>query len=138
MALSSGAVTARQTKVIAVGAGADATVAVAKAPFAGTVSLASYMPDATITGAATNNRTLTIQNRLQDGTGTTSVATLSMGNGTNIAAYDEGALTLSGTPANLAVASGDVLAFASVHIGTGIADPGGLVLVEFTRGEVAT
>lgn len=122
-----------QARVAAVAAGSDATENVAEAPWAGTVTGVSYTPDATITGAATNNRTLSLVNKAQDGTGTTVVATLSLVNGVNIAASDEGALTLSGTPANLVVAAGDELAFVSTHVGTGIADPGGLVQVTLSR-----
>ena len=116
-----------------VAAGSDGTTNVGEAPFAGTVTEVSYIPDATITGAATNNRTLNLINKAQDGTGSTVVATISFGNGTNIAASDEGTLTLSGTPANLVVAANDILALQSVHVGTGIADPGGLVEVEISR-----
>jgi hypothetical protein len=67
------------------------------------------------------------------GAGTTSVASLALTSGVNAPAADEKALTLSGTPANLVVASGDVLEFDSTHVGTGIADPGGLVQVTFSR-----
>jgi hypothetical protein len=122
-----------QARVAAVAAGSDATENVAEAPFAGTVTGASYTPDATITGAATNNRTISIVNKAQDGTGTTVVATLSFGNGTNIAGSDEGALTLSVVAGATTVAAGDELAFVSTHVGTGIADPGGLVQVQVTR-----
>jgi hypothetical protein len=64
---------------------------------------------------------------------TTAVATLALTSGVNLAADRENPLTLSGTPANLTVAAGDVLEFTSVHVGTGIADPGGLVEVEISR-----
>lgn len=122
-----------QVRVGAVAAGSDATENLAEAPFAGTVTEATYAPDSAITGAATNNRTISIVNKGQDGTGTTVVATLQFVNATNIAASDEGSLTLSGTAANLVVAAGDVLAFVSTHVGTGIADPGGLAKVSISR-----
>lgn len=115
-----------------VAAGADGTRNVGEVKRAGTVSGVTYIPDATITGAATNNRRIRLINKAQDGTGTTIVAELAFGNGTNAAASDEKALTLSATAANLAVAAGDVLAFESTHIGTGIADPGGLAQVEIS------
>lgn len=45
------------------------------------------------------------------------------GNGTNPAGFSVGDVT-----------AGDVLTFYSLHVGTGLADPGGLVRVTFTRG----
>jgi hypothetical protein len=61
------------------------------------------------------------------------VATLNFGNGTNAAAFDERAITLSGTPANLVLAAGDVLALQSLHVATGITDPAGMVRVTVSR-----
>lgn len=122
-----------QSRTPAVAGGSDATSPVGEAPFAGTVTEASYTPDAAITGVATNNRTLNLVNKGQDGTGTTVVATITYANGTNTAADDEQQLTLSGTAANLVVAQGDIIALQSVHNGTGIADPGGLAQVSITR-----
>jgi hypothetical protein len=117
----------------AVAAGADATTELGEAQFAGTVTRVAYIPSAAITGADTNTRTINIINKGQDGTGTTNVATLALTNGVNAAASDAKALTLSGTAANLVVAQGDVLAFTSVHTASGLADPGGQVVVEITR-----
>lgn len=111
----------------------DPSTVLGEAQFAGTVSRSAYVPSAAITGANTNSRTLTLTNRGQDGTGTTVVATLALTSGVNAAADDAKALTLSGTAANLVVAAGDVLTFDSVHVGTGITDPGGQVIVEITR-----
>lgn len=126
------------TRVPAVAtAGNDLSTTIGRAPFAGTVSAVTYIPDAALTGANTNSRTLQLRNRAQDGTGTTAVASLALTAGSNLVAFDESTLTLSGTPANLNVASGDVLEFFSQHIGTGITDPGGLVTVTITRGNVA-
>lgn len=96
----------------------------------GTVTGASLIPDSAITGAATNNRRVRVINKGQDGTGTTIVAELAFASGVNAAVSDETALPVSGTPANLEVAAGDVLAYESTAIGTGIADPGGLVQVQ--------
>jgi hypothetical protein len=93
------------------------------------VSAVTYAPVTAITGAATNNRTVSLVNKGQDGTGTTVIATLNFANGTNAAASDERSIPLSGTPANLEVAAGDVLQWQSAAVGTGIADPGGLVAV---------
>jgi len=117
----------------AVAQASSAGIAVAVAPFDGTVTGVTYAASVAITGAATNTRKLTLYNRKQDGTGTTVVATLQFNSGTNAAAYDETAITLSGTAANLAVAAGDVLAWQSDSVGTGLADPGGLVTITLSR-----
>jgi hypothetical protein len=114
-------------------AGNDQNNEVAVAEYNGTVSSVTYTPDATITGAATNNRTFNLVNKGQAGSGTTVVATLNMASGTNATRGDETAITLSATAANLVVAAGDVLEWQSVHIGTGIVDPGGLVKVNIDR-----
>jgi hypothetical protein len=93
----------------------------------------SYIPEAAVTGAASPaSRTFTLVNKGQDGSGSTVVATLALVGGVNLVAYDEKAITLSGTPANLVVAASDILAWTSTAVtsGTGLADPGGLVEVE--------
>jgi hypothetical protein len=123
--------TARSTPVAS--AGNDEVDEVVVCEYNGTVASVTYSPDATITGAATNNRTVSLVNKGQSGAGSTVIATLNFGNGTNAAAGDEKTIPLSGTAANLVVASGDVLEWQSTHIGTGIADPGGLVKVNIDR-----
>lgn len=122
-----------QARVAAQAAAVDATQPVAEAPFAGTVTSVSYTPDQTITGVTTNNRTLSLINKGQDGSGNTVIATLAFNTGVNAPADDEKQIPLSGVAANLVVAAGDILAFASVHGGTGLADPGGLVQVGIDR-----
>jgi len=104
-----------------------------QAPFDCTVTSVEYIPEGAITGAATNNRTISLVNKGQGGSGTISVASLSFGSGTTAAAYNERALTLSGTAANLNLSAGDTLQFRSVAVGTGITDPGGLVRVAVER-----
>lgn len=111
-------------------AGNDASHVLGEVKNSGTVVSVAYIPDALITGVATNNRRLRLINKGQDGTGTTIVAELQFTNGTNAAAFDSKAVALSVAAGNLAVAAGDVLAFESTHIGTGLADPGGQVVVE--------
>ncbi len=99
---------------------------------AGRVSSVSYTPEAAITGAASPaSRTFTLVNKGAAGVGTTTVATLAMVGGVNGVAFDELAITLSGTAADLVVAAGDILAWVSTAVGgTGLVDPGGLVQVE--------
>jgi hypothetical protein len=124
-----------QATLPATAAGADYDQTLEEAPFSGRVAGASYTPEANITGADAESRTLTIVNKGTDGNGTTVVATLAFTAGINASDFDEKAFTLSATPANLQVARGAILAVASTHVGaTGLADPGGLVQVEITRG----
>lgn len=126
----------REARAGAVAAGSDATVNIFEAPYACKVTAASYTPDANVTGDNTETRTLSIINRGSAGSGTTAVATLALTTGVNMTSGDEKALTLSGTAANLLLAEGDVVAFKSLHGGsTGLADPGGLVQVEFQRAQ---
>ena len=95
----------------------------------GTVTSVTYAPVTAITGANTNTRSLSLVNKGQAGAGNTVIATIQYNSGVNAAASDENAVTLSGTPANLNVVAGDILQWQSTAVGTGIADPGGLVAV---------
>lgn len=108
----------------------SATVA---AEFAGVVSGVTYIPTATITGAATNNRTISVVNRGQDGSGSTVVASLNFAAGTNAPGFDEKAITLSVVANATTVAAGDVLELRSAAVGTGIADPGGTAFITIAR-----
>lgn len=114
-------------------AGNDDDTVLFQAPFACTVTSVSYIAEAAITGAATNNRTVSLVNKGQAGAGTTTVASLTFASGVNAAANDDTAITLSGTAANLVLAAGDTLQWRSIHVLTGITDPGGLVRVTVAR-----
>jgi hypothetical protein len=105
----------------------------AQSPYAGTVTAVQYVPEAAITGAATNNRTVSLVNKGQAGSGTTVVATLTFASGTNATANNEVSLTLSSTAADLVVAEGDTLQWRSIANGTGLADPGGIARVGVSR-----
>lgn len=122
-----------QVSLPATAQAATADLTVGEVPFAGTVTGASYVPEADITGADTNSRTLTIVNKGAAGNGTTVVATLAFTNGINSTDFNETAFTLSVVEGATTVAEGDVLAVVSTAVGTGIADPGGLVQIELTR-----
>jgi hypothetical protein len=99
-----------------------------------TVSSVLYIPQAAQAGAATNNRQLTLYNRGHGaGTGSTVIAQLSLVSGTNLSDNVPISITLSTTSANLALASGDVLEWESLHVGSGVVDPGGRVQVNTTR-----
>lgn len=118
----------------AVAAGSDLTTIVGEAPFAGTVTAVTYTPNANLTGADTDSRTLSVVNKGLDGNGTTSVASKAFTASVNALDYDETTITLSGTAANLVVAEGAILAFVSTHVGsTGLADPGGRVEITISR-----
>lgn len=119
-------------------AGSSDTTNIAEAPYAGKVSAVGYVADSTLTGANTNTRSVTLVNKGQTGAGSTVVATLTFNSGTNATAADEVTVPLSGTAANLVVASGDVLQWQSTAVGTGLADPGGLVRVQIDRGDVSS
>lgn len=120
--------------VAGVAAGSDLETDVEIAPWAGTVTSVTYVPDTILTGANTDSRTLSVINKGAAGSGTTVPAVRAFVSGQNIAADDEGAITLSVTAADLVVAAGDVLAWKSLHVGgTGLADPGGLVKIVLTR-----
>lgn len=104
---------------------------IGRAPFAGTVTAATYIPEDSVTGLtlATAARTLTVYNRGAGGA-TVSVATRTISSGTNLvdtAAFD---LTLT---TNNTVASGDVLELESLAITTGVLDPGGKIIVTLSR-----
>lgn len=116
-----------------VAAGSTLNTVIGESPIDGIVTGVSYTPLANVTGNTTNTRTLTLINKGQDGNGTTVVATLALITGTDMADFDEKALTLSAVANALTVAAGDVLAWTSVFGGAGVADPGGRVKVEIAR-----
>lgn len=124
-----------ETTVPAVSAGTAQDQTISEAPFAGTVSLVEFIPEADITGAATNFRTFRVVNKGTDGNGTTVVASLAFSSsGVTASDFDSKAITLSATAANLVVAEGDVLAWDETVAGTGLATPGGKVRVTIDRG----
>lgn len=102
-------------------------------PYTGVISSVTYVPDTAITGANTNTRKVSLVNKGTTGSGTTEMAALQFDSGVNGTAFDEKTITLSGTAANLNVASGDVVAWVSAAVSSGLADPGGTVFVTITR-----
>lgn len=114
-------------------AGNDDDTVLGQAPFDCTVTAVQYVAEAAITGADTNSRTVSLVNKGQAGSGTTSVASLALTSGVNATANDEKVITLSGTAANLDLTAGDTLLWRSIHVGTGITDPGGVVRVTVAR-----
>lgn len=116
-----------QEDIPAVAAASSDSKLVAKAPNDLAIQRVTYAPKTTMTGQATNNRQIRLINRGQDGNGTTVLASLSFGAGTNAAAKVERTIPLVGSPV---VTGGDLLDLESNAVGTGIADPGGRVFVE--------
>lgn len=114
-------------------AGTDQSTAIFAAPFDATVTGVRFTPSAAMTGVNTNNRFLRLRSRGQAGALGVTIAERELVAGTNPAAFDEFNITLSGTAANLDVAQGDVLEWFSDAQGTGMADPGGRLAVDFTR-----
>lgn len=109
--------------------GSNLNTNVFRCPSDATISAVTYAPVTVITGANTNTRSVSLVNKGQSGAGSTVVATIQYNSGVNATAADENTVTLSGTPANLVVAAGDILQWQSTAVGTGIADPGGLIAV---------
>jgi hypothetical protein len=116
----------------ALGTDVDGSQVIGEAPFDGAITSVKYIPNAAITGANTNTRRVAVTNRGQAGAGTTEAAALQFNAGVNGVKWDAKAITLIADPAADVVA-GDVLTFDSTAPGTGVADPGGLVIVEITR-----
>lgn len=106
-------------------AGTDQTTIIGKVGRAGVLAAASLLPATTSAFDGTNYRIYTLTNLGQAGAGSTSMATLDT-SAVALTAKTERAMALSGTPANLAVAAGDILAIVETHAGTGVAHGGAL------------
>jgi hypothetical protein len=105
-----------------------------RVPFAAKILAITYLAVAAITGANTDTRTLTAINKLQAGVGTTSLGVLAFTSGVDAVAHKEKAFTLSATAADLLCAEGDIIALQSAHAGgSGLADPGGVIVVTLAR-----
>lgn len=108
--------------------GADQRVLVGRVRYPGSVNSVEFVPAWTQAGADTNSRTLTLYNRRTDGSGTTAIATLALTSGTDLARAVSETITI--TAANATVVVGDILEWESLHVGAGLPDPGGQVIVQ--------
>jgi hypothetical protein len=99
-------------------------------PFNAKVLAVSYTPKSVLTGAATNNTTVTVRNRGAAGAGTVQPAQLNFAAGTNAPAFVATALPLSATATDLNLNAGDVLTVEKLNVGTGLAMPGGTITVD--------
>lgn len=124
--------------VAALATNVDGSTILGEVPFAGKVTAVGFIPNAAITGQDTNTRRVALTNRGSAGAGTTEAAFLQFNNGVNAVEFDKKNITLHATVANRNVAAGDVLTIDSTTPGTGLADPGGLYIVEITRNDDLT
>ena len=116
-------------------AGAAQDYVIGEAPFAGTVSEVTIIPEAAVTAHGTNYRTFRVVNKGQAGAGTTVVASFATDTVTtdDLAAFDEKTIPLSGTAANLVVAAGDVLVADETVAASGVAHGGYTIKVTIDR-----
>ncbi len=113
-------------------AGNDDTWTLGRLPNNAQVTSARWIPDAAVTGAATNNFQLQVINKGAAGSGTTTVtAAKTYASGTNSAAAVAESLTLSSTASDLLANAGDILALVRTHNGSGLAGVAGTVEVGY-------
>lgn len=93
------------------------------------VTAVEFIPEAAVTGAASNNFALNLRNRGQADAGTVDIAAITFGNGTNAAARRPTNVTLAATEADRRVVAGDVLTLERLVNGTGLASPAGMLIV---------
>lgn len=124
-----------ETTLPAAGAAVTQDQVIGKAPFAGIVQSVTVISEAAVVANATNFRTIRVLNKGQAGAGAVVVASHALDTPTtdDLAAFDEKTIPLSGTPANLVVAEGDVLAADETVAGTGLAHSGYKIRVEIAR-----
>jgi hypothetical protein len=109
---------------------------IGEAPYAGTVTEVTIIPEAAVTANATNYRTFRVVNKGQAGAGTTVVASFATDTVTtdDLAAFDEKALTLSAVAGATTVAEGDVLVADETITAAGVAHGGYTIQVTISRG----
>lgn len=110
----------------------DPAVIVGEAVEAGVVSKVEYIPSAAMTNNTSTGRTYTLYNR-STGAGTTKIAELVAATTTGDLVDNVPKIITLQAAANLVVAAGDVLEFISLHLSTGVAEPGGEVRVTVGR-----
>lgn len=99
-----------------------------RAPANAVITSARWIPDAAVTGAATNNFALALTNVTASNAVVATAKTYA--SGTNSVANTAEALTLS-TTTGVNVASGDVIALTRTVNGTGLASPSGMVEITY-------
>lgn len=87
----------------------------------------SFTPDSAISGANTDSRTLSVQNKGTNGTGTTVLGSYALTLGNNIAACSAYELVIDA--GGFTLGENEVLSFLSTHVGAGLVIAGGLITV---------
>lgn len=96
------------------------------------IKAVSLVPQAAKTGNDTNNFTLQLRNKELGGAGAVAVtAVKTYDTGTDLVAFDEDALVVSTTAANLRVEDGEVLALNKGETGSGLEMPDLVLSIEF-------
>jgi hypothetical protein len=111
-------------------------VPIGRVAYAAVVTGAYFIPQTAAAGtsAAESSRTYTVYNRGPGGTGTVVVASrLHETTSGSLVNDTPWALTLSATTASLILASGDVLELGSEYTSSGTLDPGGKIVVTYSR-----
>lgn len=111
---------------------ADGWMCVFKAPVAGSVTAAYFMPAVAVTGHDSNRRDIDLFRASPTGTFGNRMANYDFTAAAGAFTHNQVTLTLSATPADVALAEGDYVLFKSDYNGTGATDIVGLVVVEFT------
>lgn len=126
-----------ETEVAAQGtAGTVQDQVIGEAPFAGTVTEVTIIPEAAVVAHGTNFRTFRVVNKGQAGAGTTVVATFATDTVTtdDLAAFDEKTIPLSAVEGATTVVAGDVLVADETVAAAGVAHGGYTISVTISRG----
>lgn len=112
---------------------ADFKTTVGRVRRPGVVNSVEFIPNRDMNGVNTNSRTYTLYNRGQSGAGTAVVAQLALTSGVNLENGVAKTITL-GAAADRAIVVGDILEWESLHVGSGLPDPGGFIVVKQSMG----
>jgi hypothetical protein len=126
MSYASLTVVTLRANVPAVAAGTTTETVIGSVPYRSQVTAVRFLPVAAITGVNTNTRRVEVWNRGQVGAWTQIVASKQFDSGVNAAALTDTPVAVSLPLAE----DGDTVTFRSIAVGTGLADPGGVVEVD--------
>jgi hypothetical protein len=93
------------------------------------VTAVEYLPSSDVTGAATNSLTVQLVNGGSDGSLSLIVAQLALVAGVNATRRQARVVTLQNTNGAPVILEDDQLRWESVKVGSGLLDPGGVVLI---------